>query len=164
MANDLPVKLESDFMTPTITSMNQTMNTFAGLSLRAVAIVAAFLFAGLPAAFAAEEDIGNYAGTVVVPEGVTQEQVQRAIVAALIGREWGVRKKSDGIVVGHLKHRSNEAILTLLYDDTKVDLHCVGWAINKSTGERRRPEQPAGWLKNIRKDIARHLSLVVPNT
>jgi hypothetical protein len=59
--------------------------------------------------------------------------------------------------VAYLKHRSNEATLTLVYSATKVDLFCVGWKIDKNTGAHLKPEQPAGWLKYIREDLGRLL-------
>ena len=34
-----------------------------------------------------------------------------------------------------------------------VEIHCVGWKINKKTGERKKPEQPEGWLENIQADL-----------
>lgn len=138
--------------------MQPTLLGFVSGPLRAVAIAAAFCALTLPAP-AASEDIGYYYGTVMVPEGLSGKEVQTAILRTLIEREWGVQKKSPGEVVGYLKHRSNEATVTLTYDDMKVDIHCVGWAINKRTGERRRPEQPMGWLKNIQTDLTKNLNL-----
>jgi hypothetical protein len=73
----------------------------------------------------------------------------------LAARQWNIREKADGRVAGYLKHRSNEATVTLVYDATKVDVYCVGWAIDKKTGERKKPEQPKGWLKNIQSDLTK---------
>jgi len=84
--------------------------------------------------------------------------VQKAIVTALIGRKWDVKAKTGDRVVGYLKHRSNEATLTLVYDATKVELYCVGWQIDKKTGAREKPEQPERWLRNIQNDLPRFFS------
>jgi hypothetical protein len=89
---------------------------------------------------------------------LTTERVQEVAVQTLIGREWAVDSKSTGEVVGYLKHRSNEALVTLKYDATKVDIYWVGYEINKKTGERKKPEQPTGWLNNIKKDLAKRLT------
>lgn len=142
--------------------MNPSLKRFVFGPLRAVAIAAALCAVTLPGA-AASEDVGDYYGTVMVPEGVSGKDVQQAIISTLIAREWGVKKKSDGAVVGYLKHRRNEATVTLTYDKVKVDIHCIGWAINKRTGERKRPELPMGWLKNIQTDLTKHLNLAATN-
>jgi len=138
--------------------MNLTLDSFIPNTLRAAAIVAAFCALCFTAQ-AASDDMGQYYGTVPVPEGLSSGEVQKEIMRTLIGREWEVASKDATAVVGYLKHRSNEATVTLAFDTQKVDIHCVGWAINKRTGERRRPEQPEGWLKNIKSDLTKNLNL-----
>lgn len=109
------------------------------------------------------EDItgtGDLIATIPVPTGFSSEEVQEAIVATLLGRLWGVKSKDDGRVVAYLKHRSNEAKVTLVYDASKVELYCVGWQIDKKTGVREKPEQPKGWLKNIQADLTKHFNRI----
>ncbi len=108
-------------------------------------------------AFAASE-LGEAAGSVTVPAGVSKAAVQDAIVKALLGRQWDVKSKDSDKVVGYLKHRSNEATVTLVYSETKVDIFCVGYQIDKKTGAREKPEQPKGWLNNIRADLGKILN------
>lgn len=74
---------------------------------------------------------------------------------ALSAREWGIKAKTDDRVVGYLKHRSSEATVTLIYNESKIDLFCVGWQIDKKTGVRGKPEQPKGWLNYIKGDITK---------
>ncbi len=136
------------------------------ITLRSFLVLAAFataFFAQSKAVAADEADLGQPAGSVAVPEGLSAKEVQGAIIASLIGRQWTVQSKTDERVIGYLKHRSNEATLTLVYDATKIELYCVGWAINKKTGERQKPEQPEGWLKFIRGDIAKNLARSLVN-
>jgi hypothetical protein len=125
--------------------------------LRCALLAAAFAFLG-STVFAADSELGQAAGSVPIPTGVSRAATQAAIEQTLLGRQWDVTSKTDGQVVGHIKHRSNEATLTLIYSDTKVDLFCVGWQIDKKTGTREKPEQPTGWLKYIRSDLAKKLS------
>ena len=124
-----------------------------------VATVATFVLAFffLPAVVAAD-DLGQSVGSVTVPDTLKKEDVQEAIVASLTGRAWEVKEKTDERVVGYLKHRSNEATLTLVYTDKKVDLFCVGWSINSKTGERKKPELPNGWIGNIKSDLTKQLN------
>ena len=130
-------------------------------SVRCTVLVAAisFLFSfGAAAAAPAGADLGQPAGSIVVPSGMTAAEVQTAIVAALSGRQWLVTEKTTDRVVGYIKHRKNEATLTLIYDTSKIELYCVGWRIDKTTGEREKPEQPKGWIKYIEKDLTRNLN------
>lgn len=127
--------------------------------LRRCAFWAAAFSLFIPAVSAAvESELGEAAGSVLVPAGVSRANVQEAIVKALLGRQWDVKSKSSDRVVGYLKHRSNEATLTLIYSDTKVDLFCVGWQIDKKSGAREKPEQPKGWLNYIRSDLGKILN------
>lgn len=140
------------------------MKTFRSL-LRASLLLAALV---LPLALATTakagfEDIketGELIATIQVPAGFTKAEVQEAIASTLLGRQWGVKSKEDGSVVGYLKHRSNEAKVTLIYDTTKVELFCIGWQIDKKTGVREKPEQPKGWLKNIQNDLTKHFNRI----
>lgn len=104
---------------------------------------------------------GEFFATVEVPSGLTANEVKEAIIMTLAGREWGVKERTDTQVVGYLKHRSNEAKVTLIYTTEKVDIYCVGWAIKKSTGERKGPEQPKGWLKYLQGDLTKKLNTAI---
>ena len=73
-------------------------------------------------------------------------------------RGWGIKSNTGDRVVGYLKHRSNEAQLTLVYSTSKIEIFCVGWEINKNTGARVKPEIPKGWIKNIQADITKVLA------
>jgi hypothetical protein len=139
-------------------SLQLTMRSFFVMTAFAVAF-----FVHAKAVGADEADLGQPAGSVAVPEGLSAQQVQNAIIASLAGRQWTIQSKTDERVVGYLKHRSNEATLTMVYDTTKIELYCVGWAINKKTGERKKPEQPEGWLKFIRGDLAKNLGRALVN-
>lgn len=121
------------------------------------------LFTATGRAAAAEDDVGQSAGYVVVPTGITTTEVQDAIVMALGGRGWGIKSNNDDRVVAYLKHRGNEAQLTLVYSTSKIDIFCLGWEINKHTGARGKPEIPRGWIKNIQSDITKILARTVTN-
>lgn len=128
-------------------------------SLSYILAFAAFVLCSVQRAAAEDaSQLGEPAGEVAVPPGISKGDVQNAIVATLLGRQWGVTSKSDGRVVGYLKHRTHEATVTLIYTTTQVEVYCVGWLIDKSTGARLHPEQPRGWLKNIRSDLTKRLN------
>ena len=110
-----------------------------------------------PAAAPASE-LGQPAGSIAIPTGVSASAVKTAIVTALAGRQWTVVSQSDERVVGHLKHRSNEATVTFIIGSSAVEMHCVGWQIDKKTGVHEKPELPDRWLKNLKNDIPKFLA------
>ena len=85
-------------------------------------------------------------------------------MAALQHREWQVQSASDDKVVGYLKHRTNEATVTFILGEGKIDLYCVGWSVDKTTGVRKKPEQPKTWLNNLRSDITKGFNKVPPKS
>ena len=130
------------------------MKTQFGFGRHALAAVIFAVVASV--GWAAEStDLGQAAGNVSVPSGLSRAQVQTAAEQALIGRQWEVKSKADDRVVGYLKHRSNEATLSLVLTDKQVEIFCVGWQINKKTGVREKPEQPTGWIKYIKGDLTK---------
>ena len=133
------------------------MNNYPALMRHALAALIFTLFVAVGGA-AESSDLGQHAGNVPVPAGLTRAQVQTAGEQALLGRQWEVKSKSDDRVVGYLKHRGTEATLTLVLTDGQVDIYCVGWQVNKKTGAREKPEQPTGWIKYIKGDLAKILT------
>ncbi len=63
-----------------------------------------------------------------------------------------MKEKTDDKVVGYLKHRGNEAELTLEVTPKAVILKCWGYKINKA-GDRKGSELPNGWIKFVKKDL-----------
>ena len=116
-----------------------------------------------PGASAASSTVSEYkpagtqVGTLRVPNKMEPAQVQNTIAAVLLNREWQVTEKADGHVVGHIKHRSSEAVLTLVYDRELIQLYCEGWKIDKETGEHLKPALPDSWIENIRNDLTERL-------
>lgn len=148
-------------------NVNQTspkMKLFIAAILRGTLVVSALALGMLTVATARAADAeerGVHFADVAVPEGLAAGEVKDAIVGVLIGRQWRVKSKSDSEVVGYLKHRSNEATVTMTYDTTKVSIYCVGYEINKKTGERKKPEQPAGWLKFLHQDLLKTMNTAI---
>lgn len=136
------------------------MNLFTQLLRRTAAVLAlVFTIGALSATHAAEDaDRGAHCGTIGVPEGLSKADVKEAIIYTFAGRAWSIKEKDDEKVVGYLKHRSNEATVTVVYSAEKIDFYCVGYEINKNTGERKRPELPEGWLKFLKGDLNKKLT------
>jgi hypothetical protein len=121
-------------------------------------LVAALALCFVRVQAAESSELGQSAGTITVPAGLSKAQIRDAIVAAFAGRQWGVTSKTDDRVVGYLKHRTNEATVTMIFDEQRVEMYCVGWQVHKTTGAREKPEQPKGWLNNLRADLTKHLN------
>jgi hypothetical protein len=136
------------------------MNTLRLPLLRALAAAILCLLPSFAVASSTPlgDELGELYGSVEVPSGLSADTVQKAVVASLAGREWAIKDRTDTQVVGYLKHRSNEAKVTLVYSTEKVDIYCVGYAIKKSTGERKKPELPTGWLKYLKSDLTKQIN------
>lgn len=136
--------------------MNNTFSTLFRCGLTASALFLGFLAS--PSSRAADtDDKGTHYSTVPVPAGYTKADVRDIAVATLIGREWTIQSKADDSVVGHIQHRGQEAIVTLLFDDKAVQIYCQGWKIDKTTLAREKPELPTRWLRYIEADLIKSL-------
>ncbi len=124
-----------------------------------LAILGAVAFAPvLAAADDASTDMGPLAFTISVPEGkLTLKQIHDAVIRAAIGREWSVKEDNDTKVVVYLLHRKNEATVTFQITEKSVEAYCAGYAVDKN-GQRKKPEQPAGWLNYLKKDITKAIT------
>lgn len=133
------------------------MTKFFGLRFLS-AMAAMLLSLSFVSAASASDDMGQHFTTIGVPSGLNEEAVKDVLIRALAGRQWTLKAKDGDRVVGYLKHRRNEAQVTFVYDASQIQVFCKGWQIDKNTGARQKPEQPAGWLKFLQKDINRMLT------
>lgn len=102
--------------------------------------------------------MGPLAFTIPVPEGrVSLKQVHAAVLQGAIGREWSVKQDTETKVIIYLLHRKSEATVTFLISEKSVEAYCVGYAVDRS-GNRVKPEQPEGWLENLRQDITKGIN------
>ncbi len=130
------------------------MNILAS-SLRRIAILASLII-GLGAisqVAAASTPAVAPDAPIAVPSGYKKADVQQVILDALMKRQWVIKDKSDGKVVGYLNHRSQEATITLTYDEKEIQISCEGYEIDKSTGAHKQAIRPDRWLKYLRIDI-----------
>ena len=101
---------------------------------------------------------GTQVGTLQLAKGMAPAQVQDLICSVLLAREWDVQEKAGDHVVGHIKHRSSEAVLTLVYEPGRIEMFCEGWKIDKTSGSHLKPELPNSWIENIRNDLTARLA------
>lgn len=94
-----------------------------------------------------EPDYGSPAGTVIVPDGLKSEEVQRCILEAGAGRGWTIRKKDDEKVVLFLEQGRWVSNLTLTYTTKEIQI------FSKSTRSGK-PKLPEDWIKFLKKDIS----------
>ncbi len=105
-----------------------------------------------------ETPTGVLAFTVTVPEGkLSTKEVHDVVISASIAREWSVKEDGTERVVIYINHRKNEATVTYLISDKSVQAYCEGYATD-GKGTRKGPEQPSGWLSNLKKDITAGLN------
>ena len=121
--------------------------------LAALAVVLGFLSAPVSAA-----EKGEPVGTLIVPDGLSSDEIKEAIALSFAGRGWTIKDKTSKEVVGHINQRGNEAFLYVAYTKKEINLRCEGWEVSK-TGERKKPEIPKGWVDNIKKDITKRMNM-----
>jgi hypothetical protein len=107
--------------------------------------------AGMGPSLWADENYGEPAGTVLVPAGLTQEEVASGITEAAAGRGWTIRKKGDDHVVIFLEKRGWVSNLTLTYGKDDIQIF-------SKTVKKGKPELPSGWIDNLKKDLTRILN------
>lgn len=93
---------------------------------------------------------GTPVGTVMVPDGLSAETVQKAILLAGSGRGWTVKQKSDGEVVLFLEQEKWRSTMTATYTAHEVSLFSNSTKSNK-------PKIPEGWIKYLKQDITKEL-------
>lgn len=114
------------------------------------------ILAGAHLAQAANEPT-NLVATVDVPEGLSLEDISEVIVKKAIARQWLIKDKSDDTVIINLVHRGWDSTLTLVYDQKQVKIYSDSWVLDKK-GNKKKRKEPAGWIKNIKNDVAVGLS------
>jgi hypothetical protein len=130
------------------------MNTLA--LPRFFALCAALLAALAMPVFGEEK--GQPVGTLIVPDGLSTDEIKEAIAVSFAGRGWTIKERTNSKVVGHINQRGNEAFLYVAFNKKEITLRCEGWEVSK-TGERKKPEIPKGWVDNIKKDVTKRMNL-----
>jgi len=121
-----------------------------------LAAVTLFLAPGLSRAD--ETPAGALAFSLDVPAGkLSTKEVHDVVVAASVARQWSVKEDGAERIVIYLNHRKNEATVTYLISDKLIQAYCEGYATD-GKGTRKGPEQPTGWLNNLKKDISKGLN------
>lgn len=123
---------------------------------RFLAVLAAVFSAFATSAFAEEK--GEPVGTLIVPDGLSSDDVKEAIALSFAGRGWTIKERTGSKVVGHINQRGNEAFLYATYNKKEINFRCEGWEVSK-TGERKKPEIPKGWVDNIKKDVTKRMNM-----
>ncbi|MBL9202372.1 MAG: hypothetical protein JNL39_17815 [Opitutaceae bacterium] len=123
---------------------------------RFLALVAMVFAALASPAFANEK--GESVGTLIVPDGLSTDEIKEAIALSFAGRGWTIKERTNSKVVGHINQRGNEAFLYCSFNKKEIQLRCEGWEVSK-TGERKKPEIPKGWVDNIKKDVTKRMNM-----
>lgn len=128
------------------------------LSRLGLVVTAAFCFVAGSVRAADQQPVGQLAYTIPVPAGkLSLQQVHDIVMAAAVGRAWGVKEDAKDRIVIYLNHRKNEATVTFLISEKDVTAYCEGYATD-GKGTRKGPEQPKGWLKYLNEDITKGLN------
>ena len=100
---------------------------------------------------------------IAVPAGVTAEQVNKAIKAALVGRGWQVSGEQPGKILSTLHLREHMAKIELAYDQKAVTIRYLDSGellYAEKKGQRVIHRNYLNWVQNVVNDIGRNLLLV----
>ena len=92
--------------------------------------------------------------------GKSDKAVKDAIKRAASMRQWDVTELDDGRIKASLLHRTSDSTLWFSVDNGQVKIHSVSYDIDKNTLERVKRAEPAGWIRNLHKDILEMLGLL----
>ena len=92
--------------------------------------------------------------------GKSDKAVKDAITRAASIREWDVTELDDGRIKMSLVHRTSDSTLWFTVENGQVKIHSVSYEIDKNTLERTKRSEPAGWIRNLHKDILEMLGLL----
>jgi hypothetical protein len=95
--------------------------------------------------------------TVSIPRELSQEQIEEALAATLMGRTWTVTSRKPAEVVGELTHRGIKGRVILKADRDVVSIINDSYRISEE-GDIGVPVVPLGWLRNLQKDMEEHFS------
>jgi len=90
----------------------------------------------------------------------SEEAALDAVRTAATNRGWTVSDLENGSVMTKLTHRSYESTLTFTYNNGNIEVYSVSYKINKNTLKRKARKEPAGWIRNLHKDILVQLGLM----
>lgn len=103
---------------------------------------------------------GVLAESLVVPDSLSPEVVQRAILVAGVGRGWTIKDKTDGKVVLFLEHGGWRSTLTIAYDGRLVNIFSNSAKLNRN-GVPKKYAVPENWVKYIKQDINAQLAIAM---
>lgn len=126
--------------------MTKSLRIFGLLSL-------AWLWAFAGIARADDISYGQAAGAVVVPAGLSSEEVQKCIIEAAAGRGWRIVSKDDSKVVIMLEQEKWVSKLTLEYTNKDIQIY-------SKTTKSGKPKLPEGWIKFLKQDLNAKLSVL----
>lgn len=94
-----------------------------------------------------------------IPANTKMEQVEKAIKAALIGKNWVVRESQPGKIVADIRVRQHYAKIQIDYDQNSYSIrHLESEMLNYNSSSQTIHRSFNRWIKNLDAIIQRNLS------
>jgi hypothetical protein len=99
---------------------------------------------------------------IVVPAGLTAQDVSKAIRAGVATRGWIVNKDEHGQIDATLNNREHQVVLAIVYDAKQVKINYVSsqnMNYSEKNGTRYIHRKYTQWTQNVVADINRELQV-----
>jgi nitrite reductase/ring-hydroxylating ferredoxin subunit len=140
--------------------MTKTLRSLL-LALLALGLISATTFTSVARAETSETPGGTTsADTWVVPANLSEAQIRKALVNALVGRNWIVKSDQPGQLVGYQSNPKREATVTFTYSASAIEVAWHAALFNKKTGAYTRADRNHArhsWYKFHKTDGMREL-------
>jgi len=102
---------------------------------------------------AADQPPGTFAFSVSAPPKFSVRAIHDAAIHAATHRGWAIKDDKERQIVIELVHGKDDAVITFLVADDKVDAYCQSYKL--VSGQRQPADQPKRWFKYLVEDINR---------
>lgn len=102
---------------------------------------------------------------IAIPQGVSQQDVRKAVRNGLLGRGWLVNEEKDGSVTATLNVRKHTAKVEVTYDKSQIRIkHLSSTNLNEEIedGQKVIHRNYISWLNNLVLDISRNVQMAAP--
>ena len=125
--------------------------------LTLISLITALIFGSATTSSLAKDEPDNLITSFPTLEGLSDEQVEKSIIDAVIGRKWTILKKEGNEIVVNISKPGYTSTLTIIRKPALISIYSDSWTTNKANVKKKRKD-PVGWIENLKKDVGVFMS------